>query len=121
MKQVYCSKCHTELKLILKALPQYGRVVTLVDPHECLEEPLELNLEPVKVPVPENVIEDQTIADIDGLDGAGILGSIGTDNLKDRRAPEHIKSSAPEGIIEQILNAQPSTPENDISNEPEKE
>ena len=120
MQKIYCSKCHTSLTLVQKAMPEFGRVITLADPHKCLEEPLEFDLTPVKVPKPINPVDDSD----NGLvpnDSLGILGAVGTGDLKDRRAPEHIKSTAPESIIEQIRSSLPSTPANDVSMEPEEE
>jgi len=36
-KKYYCADCGLKLKVTLKAVPQEGRVITLIKPHVCKE------------------------------------------------------------------------------------
>lgn len=51
MKSVHCSQCGKELLITRKALPKYGRVINLIDPHEC-GEVVEPDWPIVSVPLP---------------------------------------------------------------------
>ena len=50
MKYVYCANCGTKLKITRKALPRYGKIIDIVECHECLESPVDLDLKPTDVP-----------------------------------------------------------------------
>ena len=51
MKFIYCANCGQRQPLFRKALPAYGRIIDLTEPHECTAEVQEFDLEPLDVPV----------------------------------------------------------------------
>jgi hypothetical protein len=113
MRQIFCSKCNTQLIINLKALKQFGVVIGTVDPHTCPDIPLELPFQSVTVPI------------FDGKKSVQKLDkqrpSIGTDTLGDRRSAEHIKqsdSTAPFTLLQQMRDMHNSTPANDPEKEP---
>lgn len=119
-KPIYCANCGLRLVMTQKALPSYGRIIKMVEYHECLEEPVELDLTPVDVPTIQHP-EKQAFAD--GLEELQKVshGAISTEDLRDRRKTEHVKSSAPENLTNLMNSMSNTTPENDIGKEPENE
>jgi len=132
MKFFYCSKCGTRLTVHRKALPTHGRIIELVDPHECLDEPMPFDLSPIEVPHFDNVDapekEDnlfvQKLNELSKASGNAMPEAI----LEDRRDPKFTKegspkSSAPENLLKTVHHntLQPSTPAHDINDEPEGE
>lgn len=120
-KQFFCANCGTQLTLTRKALPKFGRIVDLIEYHECLEDPIELDLTPVDNP-PIVDEEKRAFADsLEDLQSKAVVGQLGTDNFKDRRPSEQVKSTAPGDLLSQMQSMTPSQPENDISEEPSDE
>jgi len=123
MKVVYCANCGLRLTIIRKALPKYGRIIDLVEPHECLDEPVEFDLTPVEVPAFTTVPEEGKNKFVQKLNKLQPQPSIpNIDGTEDKRKPEHIKSetssSAPRTLLDSIKVLDNTTPANDISNEP---
>ncbi len=119
MKCVYCSNCGLRLAVIRKALPKYGRIIDLIEPHKCLDEPVEFDLTPIDVSVP-SVNSGNKNAFVQKLNELQ-PSSIGTENLTDRRKTEDIKgdsSSAPRTLLDNIKSMHNTTPVNDMSDEP---
>ncbi len=122
MRYVYCANCGTRLSIMRKAMPKYGKIIDIVEYHECPDEPIEINLEPVDIP---NFIEtkdkNKFVQQLNDLQPPSILSSIGSD-LKDKRKTENVKgpnlSSAPTGLSDLIDSMQNSIPEGDIGKEP---
>lgn len=124
MKVVYCSNCGTRLAITRKALPKYGRIIDLIQPHVCLAEPIEFDLTPVDVP---------TFTGSSGKDDGKFVQklnelfplSTSTDNLKDRRKTENIKSepssSAPRTLLSNMKAMHNTTPVHDVGDEPKEE
>lgn len=116
MKQFYCSQCHKELTITRKALPKFGVIVELVDPHVCLDVAADFNFAPAEVPVKIN----SKLMDLDRPKG---FGSVSTADLRDRRfegdaeTKTKIKTSAPGSIlsmIDSMANTNPSKPLTDL-------
>ena len=119
MKCAYCSNCGLRLAIIRKALPKYGRIIDLIEPHECLDEPVEFDLTPIDISIPSMAGEGKNafVQKLNGLQPS----SINTENLMDRRNTEDIKgesSSAPRTLLNNIQSMHNTTPVNDMSNEP---
>ena len=122
-KLFYCSNCGLRLKVYRKALPKYGRILELVTPHECSEEPVEFDLTPLDMPlsVPEDK-DNKFVKKLNKLsprDYSKPPLSFDDPILRDRRPADQVKSSAPESLKNYMKNMLPTTPANDISNEPE--
>lgn len=98
-KFIYCSNCGQKLPIIRKALKNYGRIIDLIDPHECLEEPADLDLTPTEVPVKEK-IEGKFVQKLNNLKPS----QVNTADLRDRRKEPEVKTSAPASIIQQTKN-----------------
>jgi len=114
MKTVYCAQCGTRLEVFRKALKGYGRIIDLIQPHKCPEEPIELDLTPTEIPVKSP--EGKFVQNLDILRPSN-TPSVSTADFRDRRT--EVKSTAPASLLDQIKLQNPSIPENDISSEPE--
>jgi hypothetical protein len=118
MKCVYCSNCGLRLTVIRKALPKYGRIIDLIEPHECLDEPVEFDLTPIEVPAFTSVPEKGKNKFVQKLNGLQPR----TEGTGDRRNPEHIKSDAssiaPRTLLDSVKSMHNTTPVNDMRNEP---
>lgn len=118
---IFCSECGVKKPIIRKALPKYGRIIDMIEPHECLEEPLPFDLAPVEVPdfVPSEKKKGRFSQQLDELQP--IRGLPLSSGLKDLR-PENvvIKSSAPPNLLDNIARLQNSISESDLE-EPSKE
>ncbi len=126
---VYCSQCGTAISIIRKAMPKFGRIIDLIEPHECLDEPIQPDL--TVNPVPAFVQEAkgkfvQILNDLQPGPGvwpeAGIPeghvaspGMIGTDAFGDRRSTEFVRSTAPRSILTGVGKLDNTTPAHDLS------
>lgn len=121
-KPVYCSECGMKLSVTLKALKGYGRIINLVDPHECAEEPIPLDLTPDEVPVEDYKGDRKFVQNLNELPATHTVarGQVSTADLADRRPPDQIKSTAPASIIEQMRQQVNTNPEGDINKEPDE-
>jgi len=121
MQSIYCANCGTRLNVMNKALPKFGQTIKLAEYHECLDEPVELDLTPITVPKFENPEgKDKFVENLNDLTPPVSLGRIGTDTLRDRRTPDHVKSEAPGSVLDQMGRDLHTTPANDIKDEPEE-
>lgn len=116
IKTIYCANCGTPLEVTRMALPKIGRIISVVQPHECLDEPLDLNLEPLPLPNPKQddkvKNENKFVQKLNDL----------TKPL-DRREGDTMrkeKSTAPTGILNNLNILPNSNPEGD-NYEPESE
>lgn len=115
-KFIYCSNCGTKLTIIRKALKGYGRIIELIDPHECPEEPLDLDLTPTEVPVNKET-DGKFVEKLNNLRPS----QVNTADLRDRRKESDIKTSAPASVIQQTKNLMNfSEPENKPEGDPDE-
>jgi hypothetical protein len=112
-KVVYCAQCGLRIEVFRKALKGYGRIIDIIEPHECLEEPVELDLTPLEIP--KTKATGEFVQNLDNLRPA----SVSTADLRDRRPTADVKSTAPIGVLDQIKANIPTKPANDIGGEPE--
>jgi len=113
MRQIFCSKCNTQILVTLHALKQFGVIIGTIDPHTCPEVPLELPFQAVTIPIFGSEKSDQK--------SIKLRPSIGTDTLSDRRNAEHTKpsdSTAPFTLLQQMRDLHNTTPANDPGKEP---
>ena len=113
MRQIFCSKCNTQVLVTLRALKQFGVIIGTINPHTCPEVPLELPFQAVNMPTFVMEKSDQK--------SIKLRPSIGTDTLGDRRSAEHIKpsdSTAPFTLLRQMRDLHNTTPANDPGKEP---
>ena len=117
-KIYYCSNCGMRLEVYRKAMPKYGRILELVTPHECTEEPVEFDLTPLDspMPVPEEG-DNKFVKKLNDLSPPPSLVPNPDDGLKDRRPPDQVKSSAPESLLSRMKGMLPTTPTHNIANE----
>lgn len=120
-KTAYCSQCGKKLNMMKKALPTYGRIINIVEQHECSEEPVELDLTPIDVPsfTPTFMGKDQFVQNLNKLDKKPKLG---TEDLRDRRDTANIKddgvsSTAPQSLLNQVKQSIPTEPARDPNGE----
>lgn len=117
MKVVYCSNCGTKLHVTRKALKKYAKIIDVVEYHECPAEPVELDLEPVDVPLFMSTEgKDKFVKKMNDLSPTSMLGALGTNALRDRRFEEPSPkkegrtSSAPQSVLDQLDSLVGSTP-----------
>ena len=123
MNAIYCSKCGLKLNLTRKAYPKHGIVVDLVDPHECLEIPIEPEVlaksprfevfgeEPARLPYKGRF-------DPRGISSGPKPGMLDSEGLKDRRFEVNEKSTAPVSLLKNMGTMRNATPENPLVDEP---
>jgi len=114
MKVVYCANCGKRLNVKRKALPAYGKIIDIVEYHECSDEPAEIDLTPVDIPR-FNEVEGRNkfVQKLNDLpQPTPNIGQISTDELKDRRPAT---STAPRSLLEQVRSMSNTTPEHDLS------
>ena len=108
-KQYFCANCGMRLNVYRKALPKYGRILDLVDPHECTDEPMELDLTPIDIPLPMSDEKDNKF--VKKLNKLSPPPSFVPDrDLKDRRPSDQVKSSAPESLLANIKDMRNTIP-----------
>ena len=117
MHIVYCANCGMKLNTMRKAT--HGRIINLVESHICSEEPVELDLTPVDVPT--FLGRDQFVQNLNKLTKPGI-GSLGAEDLRDRRDVADIKSdtssTAPQSLLNQVKQSIPTVPARDLDEDP---
>jgi hypothetical protein len=106
-REIRCANCGTILYPSLKAIPQLGKVIEILAPHECGE--------PVEFTVPEtsNVARQSAIAAAEGLPFGKKLTEIRKDykeafsdaldtgDRRDKREELNI-STAPKGLLDML-------------------
>ena len=134
--ELFCSECGLRLQVIRKAMPRFGRIVDLIEPHVCLEVPIEPSFEPNPMTPFTREAKGKFVQVLNKLEpGPGVwpdakkfgvpegdtlqgnvpgFGMIGTDDLADRRGPEVVKSTAPQAIFTGLSQMQNSTPSHDL-------
>jgi hypothetical protein len=121
MKVIYCANCGKPLQVFRKALPSHSRIIDLVEWHECLEEPLDLDLEPLTSLQPSNIKEEGKDKFVQKLNDLPVPQLLNTDSsLKDRRPHDQVKSTAPPTVFDTLKSMQNSTPAHSIEEDPEQ-
>lgn len=115
-KFIYCSQCGLKSNVVRKAIAGYGRIIDLVDPHVCLEEPANLDLTPTEVP--RETGNREFVKNLNGLEKPG---EVSTFDLRDRRVETDVKSTAPISVLDHVKTSGSSHPEGDINVEPVEE
>jgi hypothetical protein len=120
MKTAYCAACGKQLQVFRKALPSHSRIIDVVEWHECLDEPLNLDLEPLTtVPLHTGKMverKDKFVQKLNDLPAPSLLTSNNT--LKDRRPADQVKSTAPASIFESFKSLNNSIPVHSIGEVP---
>lgn len=130
-KIVYCSECGTTIQIMRKAMPRFGRIIDLIEPHICLEIPIKIDLKVNPVPMFVQEPKGKFVQILNDLQpGPGVWpepggfpeagqsvppGTIGTDDLRDRRDTGSIKSTAPRSILSGVKSLDNTTPTHDLS------
>jgi len=118
MKIVYCSNCGTRLNITRKAMPKLGRIIDIVEYHVCPDEPVEFDLTPIDLPTfVEDKENNKFIKSLNDLHPQSVIGASG---LQDRRPSDQVKSTAPSSLDDLMKSLGPSTPANDINEEPDE-
>jgi len=133
-KLYYCANCGQRLSVVRKSLPKYGTIIELIEAHECLDEPIEFDLTPIK---PTLRIKDKSktkfVQNLNQLNPKPVVTHLdiesdatnldrdrgGRVELKDRRSKESIKTSAPSSLLDQIKSIENSIPVGNINSEPD--
>lgn len=120
-KLVYCANCGTRLQIMRKALPKYARIIDLVEYHECPDEPVPFDLTPEEVPVFAPEIKGEKakfVQKLNDLSPQSIIGAMSSVDMRDRRNAadlrSEISSTAPKGLIKNLLNLPNSSPTHDL-------
>jgi len=112
---VYCARCGKPLPIYRKAMPHYGRILDIVEPHEC-EEMYEIDLGKFVPPPGKEEVEDnmdnkfvQKLNDLKPLPAK----AAGDRRPSDQTKKEAVTSSAPSGLLDRWNQLQPRGPEDD--------
>ncbi len=115
MKFVYCSVCGQHIPVIRKAMPKFGTIIDLIEPHECLEEPVEFDLTPIDNKIIDvNKEKNKFVQNLNKLQPSKAFS---TNELKDRRFEESeevkeekkVTSSAPDTVLDMIKQMETSS------------
>ena len=109
---IYCSACGHKSLVHRKALPNFGRIIDITEPHVCTEEIQELDLKPMEVPT--QTIKGENNKFVDKINELKPKTKDIFEPTGDKRSKEFIKSSAPESIISNIRSLQNITPSRDV-------
>ena len=130
MNKLFCANCGLKLRTIRKAVPKYGTILDLVEPHTCLETPVDPSSVIVLAPIAtgdrnkfvESLNELKPTSPQKGSsEGRSLRPSsmTGTNDLRDRRFDgKEVPSSAPSSVLDQIKQMSNSIPSNDLKDEP---
>jgi len=112
-KLTFCANCGKRLEVFKKAIPTYGRIIDLISPHECSDEPVEFDITPLDVPTFEPKGEDNKF--VKKLNELSPKRLPNKDlDLRDRRPTEQVKSTAPDSLLHNVRGMSNSTPANDL-------
>ena len=109
---IYCAKCGRELSIHRKPMPQYGRIIELVEPHRC-GKVVEPDLgKPTSVPTKPLKDDHEFVQKLNDL----------SPPMGDKRPKEHLRnevvtSTAP-ASLQDLTKFGPSVPEGDIDEKP---
>jgi len=118
MKTVYCANCGKRLNIKRKALPNYGKIIDIVEYHKCLDEPAEIDLTPVDIPAfDESGDNNKFVQKLNNLPHKAI-NQLSTNNFKDQRSTS---STAPRSLLTQLKTIPNSTPLHDLRSHSEGE
>ena len=108
---IYCSACGHKSLVHRKALPNYGKIIDVIEPHVCTEEVQELDLKPMEVPTQPLKGSNKFVDYLNELKPKvkDIFEPTG-----DKRPKDFIKSSAPESIISSLRSLQNLNPPQDV-------
>jgi len=109
---VYCSNCGLQLPITRKALPKHNTIIELVDPHVCLDEPVEFSLKESPVPAYNPTPKGKFAKKLEEVSPSRPfpIPSEG-EELKDRRPSEQIKgptTTAPTRVLNHVKTAMPT-------------
>jgi hypothetical protein len=119
MKFIYCSQCGFKSAIMRKAMPKYGVIIDVADPHVCADEPIELDLTSNPIPTESTMSEKKFVQKLNDLqpDPRAFSPLSEGSKLGDRRSADHIKqtSIAPRTILDQLQSMIPTdVPEGSI-------
>jgi len=125
--KLHCANCGKPLHLIRKAIPSKGVIVDLVEYHECSEIPIPFDLSKLPdvqpfVPVAGkdkfvkllNDLKPSPPADLRDVRKPSMTG---TDDLRDRRFDQDIKTTAPLSVLDQIKAMQNTSPAHELQDD----
>jgi hypothetical protein len=112
-KHIHCARCGKELSHRNKGIPSLGKVITVVEPHECDEEGMESRLE-VLVPGPEGgapKVDVETLPFVQKINEATQRTKLPTPIEDQRKGRDEVSSTAPQslrGMIDTMTGRTPS-------------
>lgn len=119
---IYCARCGKALQIHRKAMPNFNRIIDIVEPHKCGTKVEDIDLgKPTPIPMPTDLNENKDYKFVQKLNDLKPSSVAGTG---DKRAKEHVKqetSTAPASLIDNMFNFGNTIPEGDISKDPDNE
>lgn len=106
MKTVYCARCGKELGILRKALPQYQRIIDIVEYHKCDEDVNDPDfltdyITPSPL-IPDD--NDEFVKKLNGLNPPSVEPPLPIEPLSDKRPNDIAKSStAPSDLIDNLF------------------
>lgn len=124
-KIVYCANCGTRLNIARKALPKFGKIIEIVEYHECTDEPVDFDLTPVNIPTfGMTPGKDKFVQKINDLSPQAVAMRAHDmdEELRDRRFEDktsdgQVKTTAPQSILGMIDKMIPTESERELIEE----
>lgn len=123
---VFCSECGTKLVISRKGMPAYGRIIDLVNPHVCTEEPIEPDLG-MAIPITVYTEKGKFVQKLNELH-LPKFESIDSERLRDRRTisipsgveiESDIRSTAPNSVLRNFESL--NNPDHEVTGEEDME
>lgn len=124
----FCSNCGIKLRRVRKAIPKFGTILDLIEPHTCLEVAVDPSTVIIEAPIAP-ADQNKFVESLNGLKPTLNQGKIvthseaakrsfsmtSTDDLRDRRFDDkELKSTAPSSVLDQIKQMSGSIPAHDL-------
>jgi hypothetical protein len=120
---VYCSDCGTKLTITRKAMPKFGRIIDIINPHVCLDTPIEPDLTPLPSPI-QYTGDKKFVQKLNELQPLSRFAELDEKGLGDRRfsilpkgveVESDIKSTAPSSLLKNMGRLPNITPTHNLT------
>lgn len=114
--KLYCTECGSHLPIIRKAMPKYSCIVDMIEPHVCLDKPIEIDLKPAPSVEFIKQVRGKFVEKLNELQPPSPLASLSTGDLRDRRSVADVRadSTAPANLLRQMKELSGTPPVHDL-------
>ena len=107
-KFLFCAECAKRLEVTRHAVVKLGRIIDVVTPHVCTEQPVEFDFSET-VTIPQFITTakgkfDRKLNELDGTkDEMDLRGFLPGTELGDKRPLDSVKTDAPSAILAELM------------------